>query len=518
MQWKLDKRVVSEEEHTKDHGLVLDYDEIGRKGALGGGEKLITKWYGIYASRHPGNHMARVVIPGGLVDSVQARRLAQVGETYGQGKLCITTRQCIQFHWLTAKRTWDMLRDLAKDNLSSFHGCGDVTRNVVACPLAETCQYKRINVLPFAKETSKALTEARDLDNLPRKFKINFSGCGAGCGQPFINCIGAIAVQRKSASGKDEVGFKVVIGGGMGWEAFIGQELFSFVPADRIVAVNRAIALLFRDHGNRRDRTQSRLKFVVHKKGIDFCRNVVTDFLKQENVNTDGIETNPVEDVGDAVPERPLLEPNPVGTDGKATVRAMIPKGELTHLQMRQFAMLTEKYGDKRLQFTQRQNIEIHGVKPEKVAEANEEIRKIGFETEGFFGIRDIVPCVGTTYCPKAVTETRKLYDLLMPVVSKSKYNEIWDKALINITGCPNSCSPYRIVDIGFRGMRIREKLGSVEGYEMRIGGEHDRLGKVIGEFKREDCPRVVEAILDTFLKEREEGETLAQCVRRLGV
>ena len=324
MQWKLDKRVVSEEEHTKDHGLVLDYDEIGRKGALGGGEKLITKWYGIYASRHPGNHMARVVIPGGLVDSVQARRLAQVGETYGQGKLCITTRQCIQFHWLKAPALADMLRDLAKDNLSSFHGCGDVTRNVVACPLAETCQYKRINVLPFAKETSKALTEARDLDNLPRKFKVNFSGCGAGCGQPFINCIGAIAVQRKSASGEDEVGFKVVIGGGMGWEAFIGQELFSFVPADRIVAVNRAIALLFRDHGNRRDRTQSRLKFVVHKKGIDFCRNVVTNFLKQENVNTDGIETDPVEDVGDAVPERPLLEPNPVGTDGKGNHDAKI--------------------------------------------------------------------------------------------------------------------------------------------------------------------------------------------------
>ena len=64
--------------------------------------------------------------------------------------------------------------------------------------------------------------------------------------------------------------------------------------------------------------------------------------------------------------------------------------------------------------------------------------------------------------------------------------------------------------------MRIREKLGSVEAYEMRIGGEHDRLGKILGEFKREDCPRVVEAILDTFLKERRDGETLAQCVNRL--
>ena len=518
MQWRLDKRHVSEEEHIKANGLVIDYDEVARKGALNGGEKLITKWYGIYQSRHPGNHMARIVIPGGVVTSSQARRIAQCAEDYGQGKMSVTTRQCIQFHWLKAPALADMMRDLAKDNLSCFHGCGDVTRNVVACPLAETCQYKRLNVLPHAKETARLLTESRDLDDLPRKFKINFSGCGAGCGQPFINCIGAVAVTRKNADGSEETGYKVVIGGGMGWAPFIGQELFSFVPADRIARVNRAIAQLFRDSGDRRDRTQSRLKFVVHNKGIDYCRDSVLGFLKNENVDTDGIETDPLEDTGVPYPKRPMLEASPEGTDGKVTVQAMVPKGELTHRQMKRIAELTETYGDKRIFFTQRQNIAIHGVKPEKVDELKERIREAGFATDGFFGLKDIVPCVGTTYCPKAVTETRALYDLLQPVVSKEKYSEIWDKAVINITGCPNSCSPYRIVDIGFRGMRIREQIGSVEAYEMLIGGEHNRLGKKIGEFKKEDCPRIVETILDTFLRERKEGETLAECVNRLGV
>lgn len=518
MQWKLDKKFVSEEEHTKDHGLVLDYDEIARKGALNGGEKLITKWYGIYGSRQPGNHMARVVLPGGVVNSSQARRLAKVAEDYGQGKICITTRTSIQFHWLKAPALADMMRDLAKDNLSPFHGCGDVTRNVVACPLAETCQYKRMNVLPYVEKTARELTAMRDLDNLPRKFKINFSGCGAGCGQPFINCIGAIAVTRENAEGKEETGFKVVIGGGMGWAAFIGKELFSFVPPDRIVALNRAIALLFRDHGDRRDRTQSRLKFVVHNKGIDFCRDQVLELMKSDGVDTSGIESEPVEDIGIEYPERPLLEQNPVGTDGKATVRVMIPKGEIKHPQLKRLAELTEIYGDKRLFFTQRQNIEIHGVKPEKVDEVNQQIREAGFDADGFFGLRDIVPCVGTTYCPKAVTSTRALYDLLMPVVSQDKYKDIWDKGIINITGCPNSCSPYRITDIGFRGMRIREELGSAEAYEIRIGGEHDRFGKILGEYKVSDCPRIVESVLDTFIKERQGDETIAQCVKRLGV
>jgi sulfite reductase beta subunit-like hemoprotein len=518
MQWTLGKRFVSEDEIIKDQGLFLDYDEIARKGAMTAEEKNISKWYGIYASRQAGNHMARIVIPGGVLTSSQARRIAKVAEDYAQGKLAITTRQCIQLHWLKTPSLSDMMRGLAEDSLTPFHGCGDVTRNVTGCPLAETCQFKRFNVLPYVKETARVLTEARDLDNLPRKFKITFSGCGAGCAQPYINCIGIVAVARQGADGHTENGFKVVIGGGMGWAPFIGKELFSFVPPEKIVKVNRAIAMLFRDHGDRRDRTFARLKFVVMRKGIDECRRIVLENLKNENVPVDHLEVKDFEETGPAYPDRPLLEENPVGTDGKTTVRAMIPKGELNHINFKRLAELSEMYGNKRVYLTNRQNIEIHGVKKEKVEALTQEIKNIGYATKGFFGLRDIVPCVGTTYCPKAVSETRALYDLLIPVVTQEKYKDIWDKGLINITGCPNSCSPYRIADIGFRGMRIREQLGSTEAYEMRIGGQHDRLAKKVGEFKTHDCPRVLETILDTFLKVRQGDETLAHCVTRLGL
>jgi len=518
MQWTLGKRFVSEDEIIKEQGLFLDYDEIARKGAMTAEEKNISKWYGIYSSRHAGNHMARIVVPGGVMTSSQARRICKIAEDYAQGKLAITTRQCIQLHWLKTPSLADMIRGLAEDSLSTFHGCGDVTRNVTACPLAETCQYKRFNVLPYSQETARVLTEMRDLDNLPRKFKITFSGCGAGCAQPYINCIGVVAVARKGVDGQTENGFKVVIGGGIGWSPFIGKDLFSFVPPQKIVKVNRAIALLFRDHGDRRDRTMSRLKFVVYRKGIDECRRIVLENLIKEGVSTDDLEMEDFEETGVAYPDRPLLEENPLGTDGKTTVRAMVPKGELTQQKFKRMAELSEKYGNKKIYLTNRQNIEIHGVKPEKVAAITAEIQEIGFATEGFFGLRDIVPCVGTTYCPKAVTETRSLYDTLLPIVSQEKYKDIWDKALINITGCPNSCSPYRIVDIGFRGMRIREQIGSVEAYEMRIGGEHDRLARKLGEFKKDDCARVLEKILDTFLAVRKGEETLSSCVKRLGM
>jgi sulfite reductase (ferredoxin) len=314
----------------------------------------------------------------------------------------------------------------------------------------------------------------------------------------------------------EETGFQVIIGGGMGWLPFIGQELFTWVPPDRISRVCRAVGLLFRDHGDRRDRSKSRLKWVVHRKGIDTCRELILGYLEDEGVSTEGLETAPVEDIGVPYPDRPLTEEDPVGTDGRVTVRAMIPKGELNYDAFKRLAEISEIYGNKKLYTTNRQNIEIHAVLQDKVAEAKAEIAKLGFPTEGMFGIRDIVPCVGTTYCPKAVTRTRDMYDTLMDVVRLPKYEPIQDKVIINITGCPNSCSPYRIADIGLRGTRIREALGSVEGYEIRLGGTHNRFGLKVGDFKAVDCPKVVEKMLDTYLEAREGDESLAQCVERL--
>jgi ferredoxin-nitrite reductase len=508
----------SEDEEIKEAGLKIDFDEIARRGSMSKEEKNIAKWYGVYGSKHPGNHMARVVIPGGVITSTQARNIAEVAEKYGQGRLNITTRQAIQFHWLKVGALADMMRDLAQEGSTTKHGCGDVTRNIAACPLAESCKYARFDVRSYALKTAKYLGDAHDLENLPRKFKITYSGCGAGCAQPFMNCLGAIAVVKDGPDGSLQKGFRVIIGGGMGWKAFVGQELFSFVPAERMVQVSRSIALLFRDHGDRYNRAKSRLKWVVHRKGIEKCREIVLEFLREEGVDTQGILTEPIQETGKPFPHRPLTEEDPLGTDGKVTVRAMIPMGELSFTDFAQLADLADEFGNQRVYTTNRQNIELMGIEPEKVEAVKQRIREIGFETEGFYGLKDIVPCVGLTYCPKAVATTRNLYALLQPLVRKEKYKDIQKRGLINITGCPNSCSPYRIVDIGFRGMRIREELGSVEGFEMLIGGDEEDHGKKIGEFKTADCAEVVETVLDKFLEVGQGDETLTQCVNRLGL
>jgi sulfite reductase beta subunit-like hemoprotein len=260
------------------------------------------------------------------------------------------------------------------------------------------------------------------------------------------------------------------------------------------------------------------MKFIVQREGIEKVREYVLGFLEAEGKSTQGLETAPFTETGKPVPDRPLNLPQPPARDGTVAVDILVPKGELSYEKFAAIADLSESYGDQRVRTTNRQNLSIHGVSPQRVGALKAEIQNLGLASDGFYGLKDIVPCVGTTYCPKAVAETRKLYDLLLPIVSQDKYKSIEQSALINIAGCPNSCSPWRIADLGFRGMRIREDQGSVEGFEMRIGGGATRLGQYLGEFKVTDLPGVVETVLDTFLQVQQDHETLQACVARVGV
>lgn len=518
MQYKMDFRRRSEEEYIKDNGMFIDYDEIARKGKMSKEEALISKWYGVYQSRQAGDHMARIVVPGGKVNTAQARVVAAASRKYSYGLISMTTRQALQLHFLQLGILPDFMRELATVGLTTFHGCGDVTRPIAACPLAETCKYKRFNVLPYAQEAMREINKMRDLDNLPRKYKISFSGCSANCAQPYMQCNGIIAV-TKNENGIQKDGFKFVIGGGMGWKAYVAKELFSFVPKEKYLDIIRAIALLYKEHGDRFNRTTSRLKVVVDAYGIDKCREIVLDFLKQEGKSVEGLEWESVDYIGTDVPKRPLIEEDPVGTDGLVTVRAIIPKGEIHADNLDALAEIAEKYGNQNLYTDNRQNLSIHGVEPKNIEKVKNAIHELGFRTEGFFGIRDIVSCVGTTHCPKAVSGTRNLFDALLKITQESKYDSIQKQGFINITGCPNSCSPYRIADIGFRGMRIRaEEEGAVEGYEMLIGGNEEAHGKKVGDFKSEDIPNIVRDLLDLFLAENIDKETIREFIDRKGV
>ncbi len=516
MQRKLKQLRRHELEEIKEAGLTLDFDEIARKGAMSAEEKQIAKFYGVYSSRQKGDHMIRVVIPGGDMTAAEARAMGAAAMKYSPGVISFTTRQSAQFHKVQIDGIAPLLRDLAAAGKTTWHGCGDVARNVAACPWAGICTHRRLDVLPLAKRTSDAIAACSELDNLPRKFKINYSGCAGDCGQPHINCVGLSGIRRVGG----QVGLRVVIGGGMGWSPFVAQKLYGFIPPEKAVDVCKAVGRLFRDHGDRWDRAKARLKYVVHRKGIDFCRSEVEKHLSEMGVATEDFLVDDVEDSGPAIPERPLAQADPVDSDGPAIQPIRIPKGELTGEALIRIAELSEMYADKHVYSTNRQNLELHGIDPARLGQLRDALAGLDLAADGFFGLKDVVACVGTTYCPLAVSQTRAMFDNLQELLAREKYAPIRDKAIVNITGCPNSCSPYYIADIGLRGMRIRrEKTGSDEAYQIRLGGTQTRFGDVLGEYKSQDCPRVIQAVLDAMLdSDRRSDESLAGHVARAGI
>ena len=213
-----------------------------------------------------------------------------------------------------------------------------------------------------------------------------------------------------------------------------------------------------------------------------------------------------------------MAEARPRGDDGKAIARIMVPKGEIDFHSLKRIAELSERYGDKYVYTTNRQNFELHGVDPDKLPELQAEIDKLPVDQRHVLragrhrAVRrhDLLPA-GRFRDPPHVRHAAERRE------AGEVRRRFATRPIINITGCPNSCSPYYIADIGLRGMRIREGQGSAEGYEIRLGGTQERFGQVLGEFKTEDCPRVVEAVLDTFMARRQGEETLADTVWQQG-
>ncbi len=517
MQRNQDEHLQAGELSAEDAAMIQYFDGVAGNTSLSREEAAVAKQYGVYCSRQSGDHMTRIVNPGGQLTAAQMRTVATLSDKYSTGRISFTTRQSAQLHGIALGKLPGLLRDLVAAGMTTFHGCGDVPRNVTACSWASQCPHRRLDVLPHAKATSRLLRGSRDLDDLPRKFKVTYSGCPGNCGQPHINCVGAVAVQRTGADGATEHGFRVYMGGGLGRTPYQGHVLYTFVPPDRIAAVCRAACLVFREHGDRSSRTRARLKFVVERLGIETCRDLVNAMLDTEGVDRDGIDWTPFTETGGDVPDRPQCVTTPETLDDMGVVCIMIPKGELTSAALLQIAELADEYGDGYVYSTNRQNLELHGITPGHRAAVQDAIAQLGFATTGFHGLRDVVACVGTTYCPMARAATREMVDLLQETIHSEAYTTLRDKVIIHISGCPNACSHYYIADIGMQGVRIRGGQQAEEGYIITLGGTESRFGDVLGEYKTSDCTSVITAVLDTLLAS-DSGETLAAHIARVGI
>src|SRR6478735_11623400 len=219
---------------------------------------------GIYGQRQGGfNQMVRVKIPYGRVEPDQLEMFGYLAETYSRGWAHLTTRQNVQFHFVQLETVGEMLRLLASVGLTSREACGDTVRNVAGCHLAGACPYEVLDISPWAEAAYRWFIRNPLSQRLPRKFKINFSGCATDCGQAMFNDVGVLAVTRPRTDGTTESGFRVFLAGGLGANPLPAQALGAFTSREDLLATIEATLRTFDHFGNRDNKLRARMKWLV---------------------------------------------------------------------------------------------------------------------------------------------------------------------------------------------------------------------------------------------------------------
>src|SRR5918994_6939365 len=225
---------------------------------------------GIYGQRQGGrNQMVRIKVPWGGLLPDQLDLMADIADRYSRGWGHITTRQNVQFHFVQLERVPELMRLMATVGLTSREACGDTVRNVMGCHLAGACPYEELDITPWAEAAFRHFLRHPLAQRLPRKFKINFSGCVTDCGQAMFNDIGVIAVSRPTEGGDVERGFRVFVAGGLGANPHPALALEEFTPRDQLLATIEAVLRVFSNHGNRDNKLRARLKWLVDTMGWD---------------------------------------------------------------------------------------------------------------------------------------------------------------------------------------------------------------------------------------------------------
>lgn len=475
------------------------------------------KYYGVYRQKpkDSGFFMMRTKIPGGQLTGAQARVLSQLTDRFAHGFCDITTRQTIQMHWLKIEDIPEIFAELESVGIITSGACGDITRNVVSCPVCGIDPDEIIDATPQILEVSHNLTNNREFSNLPRKYKISVSGCCIRCAQPDINCVAIFGVKRG-----DEAGYGIMVGGGLSSAPHLAQTLPFFIRPEQVWPVVKAVSEIFRDEGYRLKRNRARFKFLI------------ADWVKQGGVETVaeavearlGFKLERYENFDvPADQEADHLGVHPQKQAGLYWVGVNFPGGRVRESKLERIGELAAKYcapGQDAIRLTNKQNLLIINVPEANLPALKSELDAHGLAFESSNFRKGCVSCTGIEFCNLAVAETK---NRMIALVEQLEATSGWykDKIRIHFSGCPSSCGQHQIADIGFRGARTKLPSGEmVDAYDAFIGG---RLGRdrrfnelLKGKILAKDVHLFIDKVLRVYDAKKSDGETFAQFCDRV--
>ena len=484
--------------------------------------------------------MQRIKIPFGGLNADQMDTLAELAEEYSDGICHITTRQDIQLHFVHIDDTPDLMRRLAAVGITTQEACGNVVRNVAACPLAGVCNDESFDVTPYASALAYFLLGHKDAQDFGRKFKISFSGCVEhACGLANMHDIGLIA-KKRIENGEECRGFAFHVGGGLGAVPHQAQLFDAFVPEVEMLPLAQAVCRVFARLGEKKNRARARLKFLVAKLGIEEFKRLVLE--EREILPEDDRWTAYLDDLHhtDEAPIRPgksleqgryaegfaaWMETNAMAQaqPGYAVATICLPLGDLTSQQMRELATIARRYNGGHVRTTVDQNIVLRWISQAELPDVYTDLVNAGLAQAGASTLVDITACPGTDTCKLGISSSRGLAAELRQRISSRNFQleEAVKNLTIKVSGCFNSCGQHHVADIGFYGVSRKVGNHAVPHFQVVLGGQWTEnagsygLATVAVPSKR--IPDAVERITDLFVQEREPGESFQAFVKRTG-
>jgi sulfite reductase (ferredoxin) len=503
---------------------------------------------GVYGQRQGGhNQMLRVKVPYGSITPEQLDMFGHIAETYSRGWGHLTTRQNVQFHFVQLEQVPAALWDMASVGLTSREACGDTVRNVMGCHLAGACPYEALDISPWAEAAFQHFLHHPLSQRLPRKFKINFSGCETDCGQAMFNDVGVIATVRTLPDGTREPGFRVFVAGGLGANPHPALALEEFTAREDLMATLESILRVFSNHGNRDNKLRARMKWLVDTMGWEELQTRIfkeRKFLVASSTWPGGIPET-VQKAGDAPAGLGLgVVPTPIGQGTPVTLRRGDPftawddanvvrgvakgtvsaiayarLGDITTAQFRALASIQRELGAE-IRITNRQNLAFRGLSEGQLPVLFERLSAIGMAEPGAELSRDVVACPGADTCNLAVTQSRGLADAIGAALDEAGLADVGG-IRTNISGCTNSCGQHHISDIGFSGAERRAHGKSAPGYTMLLGGyvgqEKIHFGDRALRLPARNAPEATVRVVRRFNDERQAGEAFRSWMERAG-
>ncbi|MCC7547607.1 MAG: nitrite/sulfite reductase [Burkholderiales bacterium] len=498
---------------------------------------------GLYIQKHA--PMLRVAIPYGLLSSAQLRELAHVARRYDRGYAHFSTRQNIQYNWPRLEEVPQILAELATVQMHAIQTSGNCVRNVTTDHFAGVAPDEIVDPFVWAELVRQWSTLHPEFGFLPRKFKIAINGSVEDRAAVLVHDIGIHAVRGDTG----EVGFRVMVGGGLGRTPIIGHVIREFLPWKHLLTYLDAILRVYNRYGRRDNKFKARIKILVKDlTPAGFTRQVEEEWFHLKGgpgtliqAELDRVETRftrpaylRLHDVDPGYEARLKAEPafarwasrnvHAHKVPGYAAVslslkKTGVPSGDATADQMDAVARLADDYSFGELRVTHEQNLVFADVPRRDLHDLWLELRALGLATPNIGLLTNIISCPGGDFCSLANAASIPVAQAIQARFEDLDYLYDIGELDLNISGCMNSCGHHHVGHIGILGV---DKNGE-EWYQVSIGGTQGSqaaLGRVIGpSFARAEVPDVVERLIEVYLRQRDsDSEQFVEVVHRIGI